>query len=387
MKKNMISKVASAVLVASSLVLVGCGSSSNNNQTTGTGHYLDSAVAGVNYICGSQKGITDETGAFTFEKGKDCVFEVAGVTLKNVPADNLIDKVNVVEESNVTAAFLQSLDNDGDPTNGIQITPKVIEVLTKALQEAQITTVPKGTELGTVVSELDQKDSDYNGHKVTEEQAQQHLDKTQTSVLKNLIVGKTYYIAVNDADPVHVETLQFKDDGNTMLDTWPKQGKEVTSTFSYSITNGVLHISGTGGDGDNIDSDVFKGPITQTNTYIKDVNGGLLYKTKQAAEDALNNNSNTTDSYYALQTSDISSHTIKVGDPSKDKKFNTDGTFTSLESNPDTGKWSITQDGKLKVIWDSNDNVEIYHFAEKPAVGVMLTNETYSQSAKITEYI
>jgi len=386
MKKSIL---ALSIAASSLLLLAGCGSSNNNNKkiTTGTGYYLDSAVAGVNYTCGSQKGTTDSAGAFTFEKGKDCVFEVAGVALKSVPADNLVDKVKVVEESNVTAAFLQSLDNDGNPDNGIQITPKVIEVLTKALQEANIKTVPKGTELGTVVSKLDQKDSDYKGHEVTEEQAQQHLDKTQTSVLKNLIVGKTYYIAVNDADPVHVETLQFKGDGNTMLDTWPKQGKEVTSAFNYSITNGVLHISGTGGDGENIDSDILKGSITQTNTYIKAANGGLLYKTKQAAQDALNNNSSATNSYYALQTSDIAGHTIKVGDPSKDKKFNADGTFTSLESNPSTGKWSITQDGKLKVVWDSNGNVEIYHFSSKPATGVMLTNETYKQSGKITEYI
>ena len=105
--------------------------------------------------------------------------------------------------------------------------------------------------------------------------------------LKSLIVGKTYYVAVNDADPVHVETIQFKNDGKTMLDTWLKNGQEVTSTFTYSIANERLHIVGTGGDGDKIDTDIIKGPITQTDTYIKGSGGSMFYKTEQAAKDAL----------------------------------------------------------------------------------------------------
>ena len=285
MKKSIL---AISIIASSLLLLAGCGSPKNDKKTTtGIGYYLDSAVSGINYTCGSKTGTTDADGAFTFEKGKDCTFTVAGVTLKSVPADNLVDKVKVVEDSNVTAAFLQSLDNDGNPANGIQITPKVIEILTKALQDAKITTVPKDQELDTVVSKIDHEDSDYEGHKVTEDEAQQHLDKTQTSVIEDLIVGKTYYVAVNDVDPVHVETLEFKDDGQTLIDTYPKNGQETTGTFTYSIANERLHIVGTGGDGDKIDTDMMKGPITQTDTYIEDANGNQLYKTKQAAEDAL----------------------------------------------------------------------------------------------------
>ncbi len=159
-----------------------------------------------------------------------------------------------------------------------------------------------------------------------------------------------------------------------------------TNTPKNREANETLHITGTGGDGDKIDSDMLKGSITQTDTYIEDANGNQLYKTKQAAEDALGS-SGSTPAYYHLQTSDIAGHTIKVGDPSKDKQYNADGTFTSLDSKPDTGTWSITDDGKLRHVWDSNGNVEIYRFADKPATGVMLTNETYDQSGKITDYI
>ncbi len=493
MKKSIL---AISIIASSLLLLTGCGGSSNNNEqaaTTGTGYYVDSAVAGVNYTCGSKTGTTEADGAFTFEKGKDCTFTAAGIPLKTVSAADLTNQAKIVENNVTVARFLQSIDVDGNASNGIQITDKVLEILTDAIKNKDITkAVPKDTtDLQVVVDQVKQGDHDFKGKVKTIEEAQQHLKSTQGSVvkdllagktfyvvgsaddsieifkfvvssdgtqykqydldsqsptdsdsityngdkvaigtgdgytiftqkngyilgqdygtfdsmvhrlytskadaqkyynsltssnssqdLKSLIVGKTYYVAVNDADPVHVETIQFKNDGKTMLDTWPKNGQEVTSTFTYSIANETLHITGTGGDGDKIDSTI-KGPFKETATYVEFADGHFkIYKTKKAAEGAL--------VYYHLQTSDIAGHTIKVGDPSKDKQYNADGTFKSLDSNQDTGTWSITDDGKLKHVWDSNGNVEIYYFAAKPATGVMLTNETYSQSAKITDYI
>ena len=278
-------------MAAIGLALTGCGGGGGGGSTsstqTGTGYYVDSAVAGVNYTCGSQTGTTDKDGKFTFEQGQDCTFELAGITLKKVPSDNLVDNAKVVENNVSVARFLQSIDNDGDPSNGIQITEKTLTVLTKALQEENIKTVPDDTiKLDTVVSHIEQEDDSFQGHVVTEEEAQKHLQSTQESVLKTLIVGKTYYVAVNDAIPHHVETIQFKNDGHTMLDTWPKNGQMIRTPFNYSITGNSLRITGTGGDGDHIDKTI-QGPFTQTNSYIQDINGGKLYKTKQAAENAV----------------------------------------------------------------------------------------------------
>ena len=112
------------------------------------------------------------------------------------------------------------------------------------------------------------------------------INTTNVMDLKSLIVGKTYYIAVNDVMPHHVETIQFKNDEHTMLNTCPDNGQWTTSSFNYSITGNNLRITGTGGDGDQIDVTI-QGPFTQTESYIQDVNGGKIYKTKQAAENAL----------------------------------------------------------------------------------------------------
>jgi hypothetical protein len=95
MKKTslMVSGVAIALLGLS-----GCGGGSGSSATqqtttTGTGYYVDSAVIGVDYVCGDQKGKTGAGGEFTFEKGQNCSFTLAGIPLKTVPADNLVDGV------------------------------------------------------------------------------------------------------------------------------------------------------------------------------------------------------------------------------------------------------------------------------------------------------
>ncbi len=394
-----------SIVTSSLLLLAGCGSSSNKQAmttgTTGTGYYLDSAVAGVNYTCGSQTGTTGANGAFTFEKGKDCTFSAAGIPLKTVSAGALTNQAKIVENNVTVARFLQSIDTDGNASNGIQITGKVLKALTTALKNNDINkTVPKTTtHLQVVVDQIKQQDTTFKGDVKTIVEAKKHLQTTQKSVAKNLlagktfyvvgsedavikifkfvvsadgtkfkqynlnsqsptdsdaityngnkvtigtgggytiltqkdgyilgegysdnatlengighrlytskdnaqkyynslnlkslIVGKTYYVAVNDVNPHHVETLEFKDDG-TLVDTYPKQGKGTTDPFQYTIENGKLHITGTSGDGNKIDQDMLKEPMSETSTYIKGSNGGLLYKTKQAAEDALKSGS------------------------------------------------------------------------------------------------
>lgn len=67
MKKQYI-KLSLIPLVISPL-LVGCGGSSTT-ASIGTGTYVDSAVEGVTYSCGTQSGVTDKNGTFHFEKVK-----------------------------------------------------------------------------------------------------------------------------------------------------------------------------------------------------------------------------------------------------------------------------------------------------------------------------
>jgi len=121
--------------------IVGCGSSSSSSVETGTGFYVDAAVEGVDYVCGTMEGTTGDGGKFTFEKGEGCTFSLAGITLRTTEAKDLSDNVKVVEDDNKTAQFLQSLDNANDGT--IKITPALIKVL----ETEEVTIIPDDEEL------------------------------------------------------------------------------------------------------------------------------------------------------------------------------------------------------------------------------------------------
>ena len=123
--------------VAAMLALAGCGgggggsgSESVAGSSTGTATYVDSAVAGVGYRCGSEEGVTDREGTFRFEKGKGCTFRLGPVEIRSLEPNRLVDGGIVAETDPKVAALLQSLDRDGDASNGIEIADAVVKELT-----------------------------------------------------------------------------------------------------------------------------------------------------------------------------------------------------------------------------------------------------------------
>ena len=109
--------------------------------------------------------------------------------------------------------------------------------------------------------------------------------------LGNLLIGKTYYIPVTDVANKHVETLQFKNDGHTLIDSWEEDGKIYQDTFTYSITENSLRITGRSRDGEDIDVRITYSQ-TVDSKYIEflDENGTIyarFYFTKEDAQQAL----------------------------------------------------------------------------------------------------
>jgi len=115
----------SAILGAS--LLVGCNSDSSSNVQTGT--FVDSPVKGLYYVSGGQKGTTDQAGTFKYESGQTVKFylgengaylgETAGANLIT-PLDLSDDGIDGTKTANILR-MLQSLDKDGDASNGIEI--------------------------------------------------------------------------------------------------------------------------------------------------------------------------------------------------------------------------------------------------------------------------
>jgi Putative Ig domain len=101
--------------------------------TAVTGVFRSDTVIGLGYVSGSHSGLTDTSGAFTYEVGQGIAFSVGAVSIGALPtAKALVTPVDLVAQGtgpsnhvlNVVR-FLLMLDQDGNPNNGIQISAAV----------------------------------------------------------------------------------------------------------------------------------------------------------------------------------------------------------------------------------------------------------------------
>jgi len=149
-----------SLIVLSSFFLFACGKSDNSpdNENTPTtiaprvetgpqeGYLLDSAVQGVRYTnSNGSQGKTGADGAFTYFHGDRIEFSVGNIVIGNVQATHpppigfvdsfgyRITPVTLTPDAENSddhrvinrLIFLQTLDDDGDPENGIKITDAV----------------------------------------------------------------------------------------------------------------------------------------------------------------------------------------------------------------------------------------------------------------------
>ncbi len=125
-------KIQLLVTTLFTLVLSACGGSSSSPSTQ-TGVFLDDAVEGLRYETATQNGMTDANGTFKYQSGETIRFYVGDILIGEASASDVMTPVNLVpnavDETNQTvtniARFLQTLDDDGDPTNGIKISSSV----------------------------------------------------------------------------------------------------------------------------------------------------------------------------------------------------------------------------------------------------------------------
>ncbi len=130
------------IVLLSWLIVVGCSGGGGSGGGGGgaainDGVFVDSPVAGLNYQTETQAGITDENGTFHYMDGETVRFSIGDVVLGEAPAEPLMTPLHLagepfsevdVDHPVVTnmARFIQSLDADANPGNGIRITEDVM---------------------------------------------------------------------------------------------------------------------------------------------------------------------------------------------------------------------------------------------------------------------
>ena len=155
MKKNIKSIGLSLI---TSMILVGCGGggSTDETTTTNTGYLVDSEVIGAEYHTSSGlSGTTDMYGRFNYNTGDEVTFSLGKLVLGTAQPDTngiVTPKLLVVgdnttpsaeQEKSITLLLqtLQSLDSDGDASNGIYISDKVIADLETLDDEVEFNSI------------------------------------------------------------------------------------------------------------------------------------------------------------------------------------------------------------------------------------------------------
>ncbi|MBV1876583.1 MAG: hypothetical protein KUG79_02960 [Pseudomonadales bacterium] len=119
------------------VLLVACngGGSSSRAPAVQTGTFVDSAVNGLHYATATQSGTTNAAGEFKYLVGETVSFSLGGIQLGNARGAASLSPLSLLDVSSVEAArqagveaellnrlvLLQSLDQDNNPDNGIDL--------------------------------------------------------------------------------------------------------------------------------------------------------------------------------------------------------------------------------------------------------------------------
>jgi len=115
-------------------VIWGCGGGGDGSGTSlQTGRFVDSPVEGLYYETPTQTGITDSQGRFFYEYGETVHFSIGGISFGETTGKSVVTPLDLVpdaaDETDDTVVnmirFLQSLDTDDYPENGITISDMV----------------------------------------------------------------------------------------------------------------------------------------------------------------------------------------------------------------------------------------------------------------------
>jgi hypothetical protein len=126
-------RIVKFLTLLTTLALVACGGGggggSSGPATKSVGVFIDSPVSGINYRTASGSGQTNASGEFSYVVGETVTFSIGNIDLPSAPANSTITPLNLANTTDVNnqvvsniLVLLQSLDTDGNPSNGIQIT-------------------------------------------------------------------------------------------------------------------------------------------------------------------------------------------------------------------------------------------------------------------------
>ena len=220
------------LLLLTILVISACGSDSPEDKPLNNykvGILIDSPVINIDYSTASQSTLqTNNKGEFTYLEGESVTFSIGDLVFPAVVAKSVItplDMANSINEINDEAVnilrLLQTLDSDGDPANGIEITDTAKALATQFsfdLTQNEFANLPQLIEL------ISNAGQDFSVNELISSTAAQ-IHFQQQLVLNNVVTTKepftaaqldnmTFYVVLRDSECPdtqrwYVETFTF----------------------------------------------------------------------------------------------------------------------------------------------------------------------------------
>lgn len=159
-----------------------------------TGVFKDLNVAGLAYSSGGESGVTNANGRFTCETGNTVAFSLGSVAIGETDCATLVTPLQMatddagfeLEVANI-ARFLQMLDLNGDPGDGIEISVAVQQIA-DSWPVVDFETTDLANELVTIIS--DAASVDGTAHQLpTEQAALVHLYDTVSCAFAGAYAG------------------------------------------------------------------------------------------------------------------------------------------------------------------------------------------------------
>lgn len=235
-----------SILLFLIFTLTACGGGSGT-ATVSEGKFIDSAVEGITYTSGNQTGLTDATGLFSYETGKTVTFSIGGIVIGTVSGTAIVTPVqlvtNATDQTNAVVTnivqFLITIDDDHDPSNGIQITQVIRDAAANLSVDFTLTDFDSDSNVSAVIGTLTTATSLGSRVLVSNTAAQSHLGDSLFSLLTGTYTG-TFNGSDSGNWTITIAT------GGAISGTGTAIGGSFTITGNI-LTSGVISASSAGG--------------------------------------------------------------------------------------------------------------------------------------------
>jgi hypothetical protein len=210
-----------------------------------TGVFLDSAVAGIGYRTSpsGNTGFTSAQGEYAYASDDKVTFYIGDLELPEVDAKGVITPLDLANSDELTnqvalniAILLQSLDSDGDPSNGISI-----DYSAAAPGAVAVIFDQPANSFSSAISSLV---TAAQGTLVTAEAAQSHLQSTlenlNTLTAERLVgtwymSGEGYRAALAFLDNTHYISIEVTEDEGTNIEVGSYEWNAATGAIIATV--------------------------------------------------------------------------------------------------------------------------------------------------------